>query len=79
MHGFSSSSRVHIALDDRSYDIVIGTGLLDDPAAFEIARAGTQALIVTNTTVGPFYAATLRWRGSICPMASSTRPGPRST
>ena len=59
MHGFSSSSRVHIALDDRSYDIVIGTGLLDDPAAFEIARAGTQALIVTNTTVGPFYAERL--------------------
>ena len=59
MHGFSSSSRVHIALDDRSYDIAIGTGLLDDPAAFEIARAGTQALIVTNTTVGPFYAERL--------------------
>ena len=59
MHGFSSSERVRISLDDRSYDITIGTGLLDDPAAFEIARAGTQALIVTNTTVGPFYAERL--------------------
>ena len=59
MHGFSSSERVRISLDDRSYDITIGTGLLDDPAAFEIARAGTPALIVTNTAVGPLYADTL--------------------
>ena len=59
MHGFSSSERVRIPLDDRSYDIAIGTGLLGDPAAFETARAGSQALIVTNTTVGPLYAERL--------------------
>ena len=59
MHGFSSSERVHIALDDRSYDIAIGTGLLTDPAAFEVARAGSAALIVSNTTVAPLYAEQL--------------------
>ena len=59
MHGFSSSERVHIALDDRSYDIAIGTGLLTDPAAFEVARAGSAALIVSNTNVAPLYAEQL--------------------
>ena len=56
MQGLSSPERVAIPLGERSYDITIGAGLLDDPAAFEIARAGTQALIVSNTTVAPLYA-----------------------
>ena len=56
----SSSERVRIELgDQRSYDIAIGSGLLRDPAAFEVARAGSAALIVTNTTVGPLYADAL--------------------
>ena len=56
MHGYSFSERVRIALGERSYDIAIGTGLLGDPAAFEAGPAGTQALIVSNATVGPLYA-----------------------
>ena len=56
MHGYSFADRVHIDLDDRSYDIAIGAGLLGDAAAFEAAGASTQALIVTNATVGPRYA-----------------------
>ena len=59
MNGSSSAQQVHIALGERSYDIAIGAGLLDDPASFDAARAGTQALIVTNTTVGPLYAERL--------------------
>ena len=59
MQGFSSSERVHIPLGERSYDIHIGSGLLGDAAAFEAARAGSAALIVTNTTVGPLYAERL--------------------
>ncbi|MDO5625207.1 MAG: 3-dehydroquinate synthase [Pseudomonadota bacterium] len=47
---------VDIALGERSYRIHIGSGLLDAPAAFECARAGTSALIVTNTAVAPLYA-----------------------
>ena len=60
MNASPSASRVHIDLgDDRSYDIAIGTGLLAHPASFDVARAGTAALIVTNTTVAPLYADTL--------------------
>ena len=54
-----AEQRVRIALDDRSYDILIGPGLLDQPTAFEAARAGSSALIVSNTTVAPLYAERL--------------------
>ncbi len=51
---------VHIDLGERSYEIRIGSGLLDDPDSFAgLPKSGT-ALIVTNTTVGPLYAARLR-------------------
>ena len=59
MPGISSAQQVRIALGERSYPIFIGTGLLDDPAAFEAAAAGNDALIVTNETVGPLYAERL--------------------
>ncbi len=59
MPELSFSERVHIPLGERSYDILIGSGLLDQPAAYDAARAGTQALIVTNTTVAPLYAERL--------------------
>ena len=59
MQGLSSPERVAIPLGERSYDILIGCGLLDDPATFEAPTRGTQALIVTNTTVGPLYAERL--------------------
>ena len=51
-----STQRVDIALDERSYPILIGSGLLDCPASFDGVRASANALIVTNTTVGPLYA-----------------------
>ncbi len=51
---------VHIDLADRSYTIAIGTHLLESPQAWaDLPRAHT-ALIVTNTTVAPLYAARLR-------------------
>ena len=59
MQGFSSAQQVPIALGERSYPITIGQGLLDDPAAYPAAATGTQALIVTNTTVAPLYAERL--------------------
>lgn len=55
-----TSQQVRIALGDRSYDIAIGTGLLSQPAAWEGLPRAAAALIVTNTTVGPLYAAQLR-------------------
>ena len=59
MQNISSAERVHIALNERGYDITIGAGLLDRPGAYELARPGSQALIVTDTTVGPLYASRL--------------------
>ena len=56
MQNSSSARQVPIALGERSYQISIGSGLLGDPAAFAVAPAGGQALVVTNTTVGPLYA-----------------------
>ena len=51
--------RVPIALGDRSYDIHIGSGLLDDPASFDGLPKATDALIVSNITVAPLYAQRL--------------------
>jgi 3-dehydroquinate synthase len=51
--------QVPIELGDRSYPISIGTGLLGDPATWASVPQAAQALIVTNTTVAPLYAAAL--------------------
>ena len=50
---------VSIALAERSYDVRIGGGLLRSPGAWAGLPAGSTALIVTNSTVQPLYAATL--------------------
>ncbi|MDM0076691.1 3-dehydroquinate synthase [Variovorax sp. J2P1-59] len=51
---------VEIQLGERSYPIWIGSGLLGDPSNYLALPAAATALIVTNTTVAPLYAATLR-------------------
>jgi 3-dehydroquinate synthase len=51
--------QVEIELGERSYAISIGSGLLGDPATWAGVPASAQALIVTNTTVAPLYAAQL--------------------
>lgn len=53
------TERVEIDLGDRSYPILIGEGLIDDPAPFDAVPRSSDALIVTNTTVGPLYAQRL--------------------
>ncbi len=53
-------SSVPIDLGDRSYDILIGEGLLDQPSSFNGLPKSGKALIVTNTTVGPLYAERLK-------------------
>lgn len=52
--------RVAIDLDQRSYEIQIGTGLLDAPASWQGLPKASQALIVSNTTVAPLYLERLR-------------------
>ena len=50
---------VLIDLAERSYNIHIGQGLLDDVAAYSQLPRGASALVVTNTTVEPLYAQRL--------------------
>ena len=56
----SNSRQVQIALEDRSYAITIGTGLLHQADTYAAAPRAASALIVTNTTVAPLYAERLR-------------------
>ena len=50
---------IPIALADRAYDIHIGRGIIDLPQTYEGLPAGGDALIVTNTVVGPLLASRL--------------------
>ena len=58
--GATVHARVEIDLGERSYPILIGSGLLDDPASWAGLPRAAAALIVTNTTVGPLYADRLQ-------------------
>ena len=51
-------SKVHVALGDRAYDIVIGANL-DILQFLRKGRSGSSALIVTNEKVGPLYSQNL--------------------
>jgi 3-dehydroquinate synthase len=51
--------KVPIALGERSYEILIGRGLLDDPTSFAGLPAAASAVIVSNTIVAPLYAQRL--------------------
>ena len=53
-------SSVRVELGSRSYDIVIGGGLLRRPQSFAaVASPRASALVVSNTTVAPLYAQAL--------------------
>ncbi|MGY8955947.1 MAG: 3-dehydroquinate synthase [Alphaproteobacteria bacterium] len=55
-----SRQMVNVDLGARSYDILIGPGLLDEAGALIAERLGErQAIIVTDTNVGPLYAERL--------------------
>jgi 3-dehydroquinate synthase len=51
---------VPIALGDRSYSVVIGTGLLGAASTWEGLPKAAAALIVSNETVAPLYLAPLK-------------------
>jgi 3-dehydroquinate synthase len=51
--------RLHIELGERSYPILVGAGLLDDPGLLGESVAARDVLVVTNTTVAPLYLARL--------------------
>ena len=64
----ATAQRVPIELGERSYDILIGAGVLDDVRSYDGLPAGGVAAIVTNVTVAPLYAQrladVLRQRGT---------------
>ena len=47
--------QLSVALGERSYPIVIGSGLLQNPAHLTAHIRGKQVLVVTNETVAPLY------------------------
>jgi 3-dehydroquinate synthase len=51
---------VRVELGDRAYDILIGAGLFDAPAAWAGLPRSATALVVSNTTVAPLYARQLK-------------------
>lgn len=53
-------TQVRIELGERSYPILIGSGLLGQAQTYEGLPRAAQALIVTNTTVAPLYAQALQ-------------------
>jgi 3-dehydroquinate synthase len=53
-------AQVQIELADRSYPILIGSGLLADASTYQHLPPASTALIVSNTTVAPLYAAQLQ-------------------
>ena len=54
------SAKVSIELADRSYLIVIGSGVLGSALTYQNIPHASTALIVSNTTVAPLYAAQLQ-------------------
>ncbi|MEO8836667.1 MAG: 3-dehydroquinate synthase, partial [Caldimonas sp.] len=57
MNGASSSVRVELGA--RSYDILIGSGVLAMPASYAGLPHAGSAIVVSNETVGPLYGARL--------------------
>ena len=53
-------TQLHISLAERSYPIIIGAGLLADTSIYQDLPSASTALIVSNTTVAPLYAAQLQ-------------------
>ena len=52
----ASTARVQVDLGDRSYSILIGSGIFDSPDSYRSLPAGGTCAIVSNETVGPLYA-----------------------
>ncbi len=55
-----ATTQVQISLEERSYPILIGTGLIGQDAAFAGLPRAAQAFIVSNTVVSPLYAQKLK-------------------
>ena len=59
-HSSAEPVQVQIQLGERSYSILIGAGLLGKASTYQHLPSASTALIVSNTTVAPLYAAQLQ-------------------
>ncbi|MBU2896963.1 3-dehydroquinate synthase [Vibrio hepatarius] len=48
--------RITVSLGERSYPILIGAGLFNDPAHLSFLPAKQKVVVITNVTVAPLYA-----------------------
>ena len=55
----AGATQIDISLAERSYPIFVGTGLLGDEATYRQLPRAASALVVSNDTVAPLYAAQL--------------------
>lgn len=51
--------QVNVELKERRYPIIIGAGLLNDPASYQPLKSGDKVMIVSNPTVAAHYLATV--------------------
>jgi 3-dehydroquinate synthase len=56
----SAPQRVTVDLGERTYDVVIGRGLMAEPSVWNSLAVGSSAMVVTNSTVAPLYLARLQ-------------------
>lgn len=54
--GDASGKTIRVDVGARSYDIVVGSGLLGDPRTYASLPADAVALVVSNATVAPLFA-----------------------
>jgi len=66
--------RLRIELGERSYPILIGTGLLDDAGLMDESIAARDVLVVSNVTVAPLYLGRLERALAGRRVASSVLP-----
>ncbi|MFZ5566763.1 MAG: 3-dehydroquinate synthase [Pseudomonadota bacterium] len=58
--GAVATRPLQIQLGERSYDILVGSGLLNQASSYASLPRAAQALIVSNETVAPLYAEALQ-------------------
>ncbi|QIM67052.1 3-dehydroquinate synthase [Mannheimia granulomatis] len=51
--------QVNVELKERSYPIIIGAGLLNEPASYHPLKAGDKVMVVSNPTIATHYLATV--------------------
>ncbi|MCU4675837.1 3-dehydroquinate synthase [Catenovulum sp. 2E275] len=50
-----SNTELQVSLAERSYPILIGSGLINQAELFENAIKGKRVVVITNTTIAPLY------------------------